>query len=158
MATDFDLLGDPIPEGFGKRGRPPHVPTDEKRMKVRVLLAFTQDEEEVAAGIGVSVPTLRKHYFRELREKVSARRRLKATLLYRLMEQSEAGNATAIDKLFKRIDKMDLADLAQAVANREGDVGGADEAKKKSGKKQQQAADAHEVGGIFAVPAAPKMH
>lgn len=36
----FDLLGDPIPEGFGKRGRPEHIPTVENRNKVRLLLAL----------------------------------------------------------------------------------------------------------------------
>src|SRR5690606_34346331 len=40
MAQDFDLLGDPIPKGFGKRGRPPHVPNDEKRKLVMMLQAL----------------------------------------------------------------------------------------------------------------------
>jgi hypothetical protein len=144
--VNFDLLGDPIPEGFGKRGRPPHVPTDEKRLKVRVLLAFTGDEEEVAAGIGISVPTLRKHYFRELRDKLSARRQLKATLLYRLAEQSEQGNASAIEKLFKRIDKLELVELQDAVSNRGKDK------PEKLGKKDQARRDAGAVTGKFAPP------
>ena len=38
--TPFDLVGDPIPEGWGKHGRPPHQPTDDNRSKIRVLLAF----------------------------------------------------------------------------------------------------------------------
>ena len=100
----FDLLGDPIPDGFGKRGRPPHMVSDEKRLKVRVLLAFSGDEQDVADGMGVSLPTLRKHYFRELRDKVSARKQLKASLLFNLARGAAEGNATSIDKLFKRID------------------------------------------------------
>lgn len=148
MDVTFDLLGDPIPEGFGKRGRPPHVPTDEKRLKVRVLLAFTGDEDDVAAGLGISIPTLRKHYFRELKEKASARRQLKATLLYRLMQEAESGNATAIDKLFKRLDKTDLDELADAVKGR-------GEKKEPKGKKEQAREAASSVDGIFAPPAAP---
>lgn len=149
MGQEFDLLGDPIPEGFGRRGRPPHVPTDEKRLKVRVLLAFSDDEAEVAAGIGVSVPTLRKHYFRELKDKASARRQLKATLLYRLMEQSEQGNATAIEKLFKRLDRTELTELSQAVASRH------EPKAAKLGKKEQRKVAAAEIDGIFAPPAPP---
>jgi hypothetical protein len=152
MSDSFDLLGDPVPEGFGKRGRPPHVPTDEKRLKVRVLMAFLGNEagweDEVAAGLGISVPTLKKHYFRELKEKVSARRQLKATLLYKLMSESEAGNASAIEKLFKRLDKMELSELEAAVRAR-GDK------REPKGKKELQKEAASEVDGIFAPPTAP---
>ncbi len=39
MTGDFGLLGDPIPETWGKRGRPPHRPTENNRNKIRLLLA-----------------------------------------------------------------------------------------------------------------------
>lgn len=152
MSEGFDLLGDPIPEGFGRRGRPPHLVTDEKRLKVRVLLAFTGDEDEVADGLGITVKTLRKHYFRELADKRRANRMLKATLLTSLMKEAEAGNATAIDKLFKRLDKHDLALLSEAVQGRGEDKSKAEE---KLGKKDQQRRAAGEVSGIFAPPAPP---
>ena len=38
--TPFDLVGDPIPEGWGKRGRPAHIPTHENRNRISLLLAF----------------------------------------------------------------------------------------------------------------------
>ena len=52
MALDFDLLGDPIPEGFGKRGRPVHTPTVEKRRLVIQLMAFDWSVEQISVGSG----------------------------------------------------------------------------------------------------------
>lgn len=109
MAWDFDMLGDPIPEGFGKRGRPAHIPTDENRRKVVVLMAFDKNEEQIAAALGITPPTLRKHYFRELRAKLEARLRLEGKLLAALMAEVDSGNVSAIDKVFKRLDRHDLA-------------------------------------------------
>jgi hypothetical protein len=106
---DSDLLGDPIPEGLGKRGRPPHRPSDENRRKVMVLAAFDKNEAQIAASLGISEPTLKKHYFRELRSRLEARQRLEGKLLSALMKQVDAGNVSAIDKVFKRLDRHDLA-------------------------------------------------
>ena len=106
---DFDLLGDPIPEGLGKRGRPPHLVTDENRRKVMLLAAFDKNEMQIAAALGISGPTLKKHYFRELKSRLEARQRLEGKLLSALMKQVDAGNVSAIDKAFKRLDRHDLA-------------------------------------------------
>lgn len=106
---DFDLLGDPIPEGHGRRGRPPHMPTDENRRKVMLLAAFDKNEEQIAAALSITPPTLRKHYFRELRARLEARHRLEGKLLAALVKEVDAGNVSAMDKLFKRLDRHDLA-------------------------------------------------
>ncbi|SCW77515.1 hypothetical protein SAMN02927924_02805 [Sphingobium faniae] len=106
---DFDLLGDPIPEGWGKRGRPPHVPTDENRRKVMVLAAFDKNEEQIAAALSITPPTLRKYYFRELRSRLEARQRLEGKLLASLLTEVDKGNVSAVDKLWKRLDRHDLA-------------------------------------------------
>jgi len=106
---DLDLLGDPIPEGLGRRGRPPHMPTDENRRKVVVLAAFDKNEEQIAAALSITAPTLRKHYFRELRGRLEARQRLEGKLLSALLAEVDKGNVSAIDKLWKRLDRHDLA-------------------------------------------------
>lgn len=106
---DLDLLGDPIPPGFGKRGRPQHVPTDENRRKVMVLAAFDKNEEQIASALSITPPTLRKHYFRELRARLEARQRLEGKLLAALMTEVDKGNVSAIDKVYKRLDRHDLA-------------------------------------------------
>jgi predicted transcriptional regulator len=149
---DFDLLGDPIPPGFGRRGRPQHLPTDEKRRIVVVLMAFGRKDEEIAASLGITPPTLRKHYFRELRGRADARARLDAKLFGALLAEVEKGNVTAIDKMFKRLDRHDLAVLSRQVADRgHGDNGQA------KGKKEQQREAAGKVTGRLAPPAPPRM-
>lgn len=132
---DLDLLGDPIPDGLGKRGRPPHMVTDENRRKVMVLAAFDKNEEQIAAALAISAPTLRKHYFRELRSRLEARQRLEGKLLAALMKQVDDGNVSAIDKVFKRLDRHDLAVPQPKRPARSA-------ASPKLGKKEQQALDA----------------
>ena len=60
----FDLLGDPIPKGFGKRGRPEHIPTIENRNKIRILLAFEWANNCIAWAVRITGGPLKKHYFR----------------------------------------------------------------------------------------------
>jgi len=138
---DFDLLGDPIPDGIGKRGRPPHLVTAENRRKVMVLAAFDKNEAQIAAALGISGPTLKKHYFRELKSRLEARQRLEGKLLGALMKEVDAGNVSAIDKVFKRLDRHDLAIGVQPAAK-------ARTAKApKLGKKAQAEIDAQDVTG-----------
>lgn len=138
---DFDLLGDPIPDGLGRRGRPAHLPTDENRRKIIVLMAFDKNEVQIAAALSISVPTLKKHYFRELAAKLEARQRVEGKLLGALMKEVDAGNVSAIDKVFKRLDRHDLGRGIQPPA-------AARPVKApKLGKKAQAEVDAHDNSG-----------
>lgn len=85
------------------------MPTDENRRKVMLLAAFDKNEEQIAAALSITPPTLRKHYFRELRARLEARHRLEGKLLAALVKEVDAGNVSAMDKLFKRLDRHDLA-------------------------------------------------
>lgn len=149
MSFDFDLLGDPIPEGFGKRGKPPHVVTDEKRKVVIQLAAFDYSVEEIAAALGITKPTLRKYYFFELKKKDDARLIVKAKALAHLMEQVEAGNVSAISKYLDRLDKHERKVLAEQMASSK------PEKKGYVGKKQQAKDDAARQKGKYAPPSAP---
>ncbi|MBB5684310.1 hypothetical protein [Sphingobium boeckii] len=149
---DFDLLGDPIPEGMGKRGRPPHLVTLENRRKVMVLAAFDKNEDQIAAALSISTPTLKKHYFRELRSRLEARHRLEGKLLGSLLTEVDKGNVSAVDKLFKRLDKHDLVKLAARVSER-----GRPERTAPKGKKEMQREAAGQVGGKYATPPAPRL-
>jgi hypothetical protein len=63
-------------------------------------------------ALGISIPTLRKHYFRELkREALGAQAAQGDAAVSLADEEANAGNATSIDKLFKRIDKLELGEL-----------------------------------------------
>lgn len=149
-------MGDPIPEGLGKRGRPPHLATVENRKKVILLAAFDRNEEQIAAALSISVPTLKKHYFRELRARLEARQRLEGKLLLSLADQVEKGNVSAIDKLYARLDRHDRVILAGRVADRGGAQAPAPKGSK-LGKKAQQREAAGRVEGKFAPPPAPRL-
>lgn len=149
MSMDFDLLGDPIPEGWGRRGRPPHMATDEKRRIVSTLLAFDWSLEKVAAALNCTPPTLRKYYFRELKFREEQRARVEAKLVGALMAEVEKGNVAAIGKMFERFEKHDrqrLTEVYQATKQSKPE---------KLGKKEQAKAAAGQVGGRFAPPQGP---
>ena len=104
MAVKFDLLGDPVPENHGKAGRNGHVPTKEMSNKIKVLLVSGMKLEEIARQVGISVPTIRKHYFANGKVKATMARSLalseaRARNLLRLEEAAAAGNVSAMGKL-----------------------------------------------------------
>ncbi|MGD9923915.1 MAG: hypothetical protein AB7V13_21110 [Pseudorhodoplanes sp.] len=107
MSEILDLFGDPIPEGHGKRGRPPHVVTNQNRNKVIMLLALGWSNERIASAISVTLPTLRKHYFSQLKVRDIQRDRLMASLAMRLWTQVEAGNVTGMREFQRFLDRND---------------------------------------------------
>lgn len=46
--------------------RPEHQPTDKDRLTVKVMVAGGIEQIHIAAVLGISKPTLRKHYKREI--------------------------------------------------------------------------------------------
>lgn len=54
------------PEPEVRRGRPPFEPTDELRAQVLELVAQGKPETQIAAAIGLALPTLRAHFADEL--------------------------------------------------------------------------------------------
>jgi hypothetical protein len=150
-----DLFGDPVraePEG---PGRPEHQWSLRNSNRINLLFATGHSVKEAALAIGVSVPTLRKHYFSEVEQWRVARLKLTAAQLERLNDEAEQGNVAAIKELFKRIDKATIAELATRVANRP-------EAKpkpagQKLGKKAELRRAAGEVKGKFKPPEPPQL-
>lgn len=108
MPETFDLFGDPIPENWGKRGRPQHLPIQGNRNKVNMLLAFGWNNDRIARSLHITVPTLRKHYFSELRYRDEARDRLDASLAMNLWRQVEAGNVSAMREFRDLLEHNDL--------------------------------------------------
>ncbi len=134
------MFGDPFPPEHSGRGRPPHVPDDVKRCKVVVLRAFGNNEDDIAAVLGITAKTLRKHYSRLLIDPRIAKLRVNAELLAQLAAEAAKGNVSAIDKLFKRLDRQELATGSPVRSQGK---------KPKPGKKEQaviDAATAHETG------------
>jgi ATP/maltotriose-dependent transcriptional regulator MalT len=108
MAQEFDLLGDPIPENWGKRGRPAHIPTHQNRNKIRVLLAFGWSNKEIAKALRITTETMRKHYSVELRQRDEARPALKAKAMMMIFDAAEGGNVAAMKELQRLIEKDEV--------------------------------------------------
>lgn len=76
MERIFDLFGDEIAPPQHGSGRPWHHPTLENRRLVKALADDGKRQPAIAARLGISLPTLRLHYFDELGSRSQAHRRL----------------------------------------------------------------------------------
>lgn len=88
MGQIFDLFGDPVPSNWGERGRPEHVPSQQNRNRVSLLVALGWSNARIASALFITQPTLRKHYFSELKYREVSRDRLVAQLGVKLLEAS----------------------------------------------------------------------
>lgn len=154
MAENIGLFGWPMPEPREKAGRPEHVATDENRNKIMMLMVFGLSNKEIADAIGISQPTLRKHYLQQLAERRRSRLQLDAIRYGALFEKVKTGDVPAMKELDKLLSRHDQAMLAKKVAGRDSENIRHKDADK-LGKKEQRKVDAHDVGGIFAVPLPP---
>lgn len=103
-----DLFGDPVPANWGMRGRPEHVVSAQNRAKVNMLLALGWSNKRIAAALFITQPTLRKHYFSELRFRTVARDRLDAAIAMKLWDGVQDGNVGAIKEFRKFMEHNDL--------------------------------------------------
>jgi hypothetical protein len=114
---DLDLFGDPIRLPCGRRGRPKHVATQQKRNKVMVLLALGWSNERIANAIHASLPTLRRYYFSELKFRGIQRDRFDAWQFEKIIEQVESGNVGAMRLLSQLTEKNDMMAAAARMRN-----------------------------------------
>lgn len=98
----------------------------------RVLLLFARgrSEEEAATALGISAPTLRKHYFSECERRAAAALMMEGKQLSRLNAQAETGNVAAEKELLKILERGRLAGQPAAAKP------------PKKGKKEQRHIDA----------------
>jgi hypothetical protein len=137
-ATDLssiDLFGYPDRPGRGKKGRPPYIASVRDRNRVRLLLALGWQNQRIADALEISLPTLRREFRVELKERAKMRDRLDARRLELAMEQANSGNIAALRELGKLIEKQDIAI--------EGNVPRATSVEAKPGKKEMAEAAAH---------------
>lgn len=153
MGDVLDLFGDPVPANHGGRGRPAHIPTLENRNRVKLLLALGWSNERIAARLDVTLPTLRKHYFSELKVRSVMRDRLDARLLERSWQLVEAGKISAVSMFLKLLERNDLMNFGQATkpAADQGAAAPAETPAAKLGKKEAAllAAQTPDVGSTL---------
>lgn len=144
---DVDLFGDPVIHREAKRGRPEHVRTRRNASKAALLFAMGRSVAEVADALGITQPTLRKHYFSEVQRRDAMLLKLEGDTLLKLFEAAEGGNVGAMKELMARADKVGLSLLAGSVANRKSS--GSQAKVKPKGKKEEQQDAAKGVGGRY---------
>lgn len=81
---------------MAQRGRPKFRPTDEQRDQVEILVSGGMTHEDIATAIGISKPTLEKHFRDELAHGGPKKR---AEVLGMLYAAARKGNVTAQKKL-----------------------------------------------------------
>jgi hypothetical protein len=116
--SGVDLFGDPIQPHADGRGRPEHRWSLENSNKVLLAFARQLSVKEAATAIGVSVPTLRKHYSSELAQREAAALRFEMVQLARLNDGAKAGSVAAEKELGRRLDKAALQQLSEKVIGR----------------------------------------
>jgi hypothetical protein len=82
-----------------KTGRKPHKPTNETRAMVIAMIAAGFGQVNVGAVIGISKPTLAKHYKRELANGYAS---ITARIAARLIAKADAGDERAIEFYLER--------------------------------------------------------
>lgn len=138
MGVEFDLLGDPIPENHGKAGRDGHVATPKNYNKIKLLMVAGWTQKQIADELGLSVPTLRKHYFLSLTKgRAVSISRIKGQVMMALHEKAMSGNVAAMKELFRLVEKAELADLSAQLTK--------PKAPAPIGKKRQRQLEADEV-------------
>ena len=108
MAEILDLFGEPVPANWGERGRPQHIASQQNRNRVSMLVALGWSNVRIAAALFVTLPTLRKHYFSELKFRDVARDRLNATMATKLWDLFMSGNVAAGKEFRDFVEKNDL--------------------------------------------------
>ena len=121
MNQIFDLFGEPIPANWGCRGRPEHIASQQNRNRVSMLVALGWSNGRIAKALYVTIPTLRKHYFSELKFREVARDRLNATMATKLWELAMSGNVAAMREFRDFLEKNDLMEFGQTVQPQKAD-------------------------------------
>ena len=118
--------------------------TAAKRAKVEKLVACGMSQDDIARALGITAPTLRKHFEEELAIGVAKKR---GEVIELLFKQAKSGNVAAI----KKLEEMTRA------ASADESVKGRTPTTPSPGKKEQQQAAAERVSGKFAPPSAPQL-
>lgn len=146
MGGDFDLFGMPVECLRPVRGRPQHVPCEKTENKIKVLLAFGWTNARIAAAVGLSEPTLRKHYFRVLRQRDAQRDRMTAEMALKLLEQGMAGNVASMKAFAALMERNDRMAASQRFEDAQRDDEADEvEAPEPQGKKARAAAAARRL-------------
>lgn len=146
----FDLFGNPVRAGIGKRGRPPFEVTPEKANKIRLGLALGWSNDRIANAVACSPATMKRYFRAELKERAMARDQLDLRRFELVMEQANKGNVGAIKELGKMLERNDSMTASLRISEAQGSMQGAGRSAPKAkplGKKEAAQIAAEEAGG-----------
>jgi DNA-binding NarL/FixJ family response regulator len=116
----FDATGKPKPKRRSKStatatkaGRSEFQPTEHHRERVRVLKAAGSTNQEICEAIGVSEPTLTKHFVEDLR---LGRAKTKADMILAMHRKAKTGSVPAQRAMLDQIEAADIADAEKAMS------------------------------------------
>jgi hypothetical protein len=132
-----DLFGDLTTLPSGRRGRPSHRWSKSAADRVIMGLAMGYGDKEIAAGLGVSLPTLRKYYFSELKRRDMQRMRFELWRAETLAAKAADGDVGAMKELAKVMDRRDRHLLSEKLKEE-----GTDQPIGKKDARRKAAADA----------------
>jgi lambda repressor-like predicted transcriptional regulator len=138
-----DLLGDPWTPPRDPRGRKRHRRLPQVAETVALLRATGLTVEQVAGRVGLSEPTLRRYYLRELDKGEDL---VEALLNEAMWQKAKAGNVSAARFIREQLQK------GQASAALERRASPAT----RLGKKEERQQAAANITGKFTPPAPPK--
>jgi len=113
----FDLFGNPVRPGKGKRGRPAFEVTERNSNKVKLLLAMGWSNDRIANAIECSTATLKRHFGAALKVRDQMRDRFEAERLMQVAEQAATGNVGAQRVLGNLVDRNDRMQAERALAS-----------------------------------------
>ena len=124
-----------------RRGRPLYVASNEDREKVRVLKASGMTNDAIAEAVGISIPTLTKHFAVDLD---CGTAKVRAEVLMARWNAAKGGNVSAQNRMLDDLKARQVHEERAKVPP-------------KLGKKEQQQIAAQQAGARFAPPAPPKL-
>lgn len=146
-----DLFGDPWVAPRDPRGRKRHRRNPQIAEKVGVLKAAGHTVEAISLRVGLSEPTLRKYYLRELEGGADL---AKALLNEKMWEKAMAGNVSAARYVREEFGKGEEREADRSVRSRTPQ----EPRETPLGKKEERQAAAMLVEGRYATPPAPKLN
>src|SRR3712207_5833975 len=110
--------------GKDKGGRPPHQPTEATRKQVKALAAYGVPQDEIGKVIGISKPTLEKHYREELdRAAIEANARVAESLFRKATSEGAQAVTAAIFWLKTRAQWKEPATDTNMKLSADGSIG-----------------------------------
>lgn len=113
----LDLFGNPVRASKGRRGRPALEISDEDRDAVEAALVKGYSNQRISEVLGISLPSLKRHFRSSLQNRDNARERLKLALMASMARAAiEDRKPAAATKLLEMMRQDELLEVEKRLA------------------------------------------